>query len=767
MDNLFFKYVKEGNLDKVKELYTREIINIADSYGLTPIAYADGEVFDFLYNCPRCDLYFLDSSGKSLLDIALEKGINISKYKLLRSDRTPMKINNIPLLHRDFLDKQHHDILINDDLENFKVEEYNDDTFLLACQYQAWKIVDYLITIQFNLKYISKYRFTAISFTFYYGKDDISERLYSNTTLTRNIFNELPIQYGNTCIEIKDKILRKSNNINSNFKYSEFKRDDFDFVFNKNTDVGLTSTIIHAIHLKTLKRLVLKQIPLKDNIIDVNILQEINIHKFINDNDESLTVKFYGYFVYDKNVYLVLEPLICTLQLYLNILKQNVTLFKSKIKDILLEILNLLNKFASLGIIHGDLKLNNIMIDYNGKFRLIDFGMSRFLGLSLSNNLINEETQCKYIYPPDRKGNLTINDKIVLSTNRKSLNYDIYSMAVNLFYFLIIDSYTDKPHCFISNYENIYATNNRIDTFNYDNCWYVIKPEHLIDDDVELYKFFKTMLYSDSEFRNYPKDCLKHKFFTGTKTSYPFNLNKNLSLEGRSVLVSYVTNNSFEAYYKNEMFENFKNIVLTNKGFIYNEEYMKTVDYILNIFKKTKGISFDIIMNFIVKFKLFINNVIDDNIYKGYAIMIYVLTCIQFREVKNKNPIDIAISISDGDYDDYQMKHILLTLRKQPYIFNFIPFQTLITYIIIKFKEMNYPTFNIEIRIYTLLIKFQIYSNINYNIWNIISNIIHYILPGNTFDFIDNKDDDIITKINDIVINDNWFNEHDLQTLLI
>lgn len=828
----FIKAVRNDDLNKVKEIYDSnfKILNIVDSDGLNACMHSSGNVLNFLIKCRGVDIFQYDSMGKSFFDILRQRGEKIDDMKLLRSPRISNRIINIPLLQPNTLSKKLRDIFLYDDIQTFKdnESEYGIDVFLLACHFKAWIIVDYLLTIYERdkffdpIEYVCPSRFTPLSYIFYYEREDIAERIFKLNCKhykRRNIFNELEISYGENCIEFKISIIQDSINkkVKESNKLQTFKKDDFKTViFNSKLESGISGSISYVMHRKTNIEVVLKKIELKnDENENTNLnpihFQEINIHKFVNDNNPDLACTLLGYYIYDGSLYLVLEPMFCTLHTYLNILKKDMKIFHKNIKNILHQVCEILDGLASIGIVHRDMKTNNIMVDRFGDLRLIDFGFSQFIGLGMSKALSDNLLPIKYIYPPDRIGN--INLKMIngttrnFKTDRKTLNIDTYGIGVNLLTMIVSDevvammstmftnSGTGRPQSFIADFEGIYATNNRENSYDSENLWYNFNLLWLKDfeDHYALYDMFKWMVNSNSNHRSFGKDCLKHPYFTCKGQSWPNAI--NISPEMRYSLVTYIFDNQFEAHYKNNMIEIFKKLrnyetIYSNSSVINSEieekreereeDYFDSIHYVFNLFKKTKSTSLDVLFNFIGKFRVFVVNDINSKnpiptdkrkeVYLAHAIMLYIITDIQFEDtmtLKGSDIIERSVIFSNYQFDSRQMKQIFDILRKESYIFTMIPIQTMLTNIIIDLKRLNHPTREIENRISVLLLKTQAYIKIDCNAWDLIWNLFHHIMPFVTFNSMGTENIELQNNISEIVTNYDWMNEDEMRQLLI
>lgn len=785
MENPLTNAVKRRDYNAVVNIYNEDpsLLNRIDSEGRNPVMYSEGNILTFLISCDKCDIYLLDSTGKSLLDILLEKGIKKNNFKLLRSSRTPISFKDIPTINNIILDKKYRDIILYDDLEQFmqEYEYYGDYILLLACQFKAKRIINYLIDLNRGVDYVSNNRFIPLCYSFYYEDDELSCRLYErmtnkNLALLKNIYNEMSTNYGKQCIDLKDKILRsdfKSLELSKSNDFIDvnrrFRMINFEIIkYVRKLESGSSGSIIHVKEKKTGIDFMLKKLELKDGIISSSILQEINIHKFINGLDPNLAVTFYGYFVDGNSLYMVLEYMRCTLEYYLRILKEP----KSKVKTIFYELVSIVDRINSLGIIHHDLKSNNIMIDLTGKIKIIDFGLSKFIGLSMSRRIFDDLLVASFIYPPDRQGNINLsydNNFITLNTNRKTLNIDIFAIAVE-----IINIFYRKDISVISNKSHIFMIDKMTHAYKTDNSWSFLTPD-ILNNDFDLYNLLGCMLRSDSKYRFFADQCLSHKYFESIHTSVDRKKeSKFISNECKSSLISYSNSIEMEARYKEEMINNFKTLnFLECKDSNIDSDYINSIIYIFNIYKRSKTTSFDILINFINKFHrlisyLEISTELKERVYLLYAVMLYVITEIQFGFKINQHSIfDRVNSILGYNFTMSQLKSIYDSVLSFDSLFTFIPVQTMITYITIKLRELNHQTYNLEIYISTLLLKYITFNNTYDNVWSVISNFFHYLLPGNSYKFLGDTNEYLLDKIKNTITSVSKIDDYDLRSLLV
>jgi len=164
--------------------------------------------------------------------------------------------------------------------------------------------------------------------------------------------------------------------------------------------------------------------------IDKNIIKEIafiekaNNHAIMTGNMNSNIVKLYGICFHDNHIYLVLEKLETDLNNAYVI--KNKKLTPPENKQLLYNLLHALSELHSIGIVHNDIKSQNIMITANGGIRLIDFGISDFIGIAPEFRITNSYISTRSVKAPDDY----TNPSYFHEKNRKSYATDIFSIAV-------------------------------------------------------------------------------------------------------------------------------------------------------------------------------------------------------------------------------------------------------------------------------------------------------------------------------------------------
>lgn len=153
----------------------------------------------------------------------------------------------------------------------------------------------------------------------------------------------------------------------------------------------------------------------------------------------------------DGNLHLVFEPLALTLRDYFYLLKLyhstdtiQSSMSQMRIENSYKKLRSTLDIIHNFGFLHNDVKLNNIMIGYDGEIRIIDFGISNFIGFSPYERVIDTYMTTSNIKAPDFGRRLIVNflkcikgtvykaiRSIAIESSKKSYNSDIYSLSVS------------------------------------------------------------------------------------------------------------------------------------------------------------------------------------------------------------------------------------------------------------------------------------------------------------------------------------------------
>ena len=137
---------------------------------------------------------------------------------------------------------------------------------------------------------------------------------------------------------------------------------------------GASASVYMAMNNHTRRLVALKMIALDktDPVIKEKALYEIEVMKKISN---FFVVSLYDYYVDDDYVYIIMEY--CENGSLNDMLLGRNKLNEKQASVIIFETLIALIDLKSKGIIHRDLKLDNILIDIHGHVRLADFGLAK------------------------------------------------------------------------------------------------------------------------------------------------------------------------------------------------------------------------------------------------------------------------------------------------------------------------------------------------------------------------------------------------------
>ena len=234
------------------------------------------------------------------------------------------------------------------------------------------------------------------------------------------------VQYRKRKFKIYFEKRKEINNI-SNFIIKETKYTviSSEYTFIKDIGKGTFSQIKLMKHNKTNKLYAIKKINKNVSSIDeyITINWEKDIVKFLMNYDCQNIVKFYDIIETIEHLYFIQE-FIESGSLSNFIRKNRICLPSRTVRKIAFQIINGVKELHDYGIIHRDLKLENILLDYKDenhfKLKLIDFGLS----VVLTSKARTNENYGTFIYSsPEVLLNLPYNNKI-----------DCWSLGIIFFY---------------------------------------------------------------------------------------------------------------------------------------------------------------------------------------------------------------------------------------------------------------------------------------------------------------------------------------------
>lgn len=257
-------------------------------------------------------------------------------------------------------------------------------------------------------------------------------------------------------------------------------------------------------------------------------IREINISKVLNQLYPKATSYVYGIYK-DANgiVYVVTEYLKHTLQSILNVyakvpndIKKEfyMRLFKN-----LTETLNMINK---CGICHFDLKPANIMLDSRGYIRIIDFGISRYLGLEkyeirhyLQTWVVKAPDDVVEKFPYNHNGE-TVFTKTDNQSYRVDYSSDMFAIATIIMGSILSEQTLQLLITRSEAYIFLRADKKHVDMKVLSKA----EKEKIDSFSPHLWDFLVRVFTVNSGVRLTCKEALQHPFFSGIEMDRPNNL---------------------------------------------------------------------------------------------------------------------------------------------------------------------------------------------------------------------------------------------------
>ena len=152
-----------------------------------------------------------------------------------------------------------------------------------------------------------------------------------------------------------------------------------------------------------------------DDGVSATTIREVALLKHMNHPN---VVELKDTFFHRNEVYLVFECCKGDLKQYLNKFVRRSPLKMNKIKKFIYQILNGIGYCHSIGILHRDIKPQNILVNYaTEEIRITDFGLSRTF--VLPNRSWTHEVVTLWYRPPE----------VLMGCNKYSIGVDIWSIG--------------------------------------------------------------------------------------------------------------------------------------------------------------------------------------------------------------------------------------------------------------------------------------------------------------------------------------------------
>lgn len=314
----------------------------------------------------------------------------------------------------------------NNNFHNYRNNSGN-SSLILACINRQFRIASALINAGAN--------------SFYYNNEGINALMYLHED--ENKTDELLILYFHIIEKSKTQIHIQD--------FMQYSSDMFTEIIDISIPGGTYGNIKYAYDSLSDRSYILKQYKNTNSykILTDDLIKEIVFIKDLSSKCESI-VNIYGIYVDEMdNFYVVFEPLSVTVDEYIEMsllftdTLDNNRIREKKINYIYNTVINTMNKIHSNGIIHNDMKFQNILFNYNGEVKVIDFGIADYTGISPYKNVIQNYMSSSHIRAPDYGDVIKINilseledGKYHIKTYkfgscRKSYLSDVFSVGVS------------------------------------------------------------------------------------------------------------------------------------------------------------------------------------------------------------------------------------------------------------------------------------------------------------------------------------------------
>lgn len=665
------------------------------------------------------------------------------------------------------LDEKHKNILINDQIDEF-IEDFtffDFNTFVMACKYNSIKITKYCIEINFCLDHITNKRQTAFTFLFTNNNIEIIRILINklpnakSLILIKDYYHKNAMFYSSDSIMNQIKIEILNINDERDVKYDDFRIynfDEFNPISYDKDKKGAYGTVKHFVEKSTGKNVIIKSIKNKGNYCENNFrsfLKEISLMKSINQLNNQIVAQIYGVILLENEIYMVQEYFENTLQDILHILKDvDIEHKRNYVKNFMKNLLLIVDTLSSFGIIHFDLNPDNIIVDRNNRLKLIDFGISQYIGF----NSLKEFRKCyfdpRYVMPPDGIDTVKLktgsnSEIITFQSHEITFNHDIFSIGI---------IFTNFIYSYIN---NLFSMGNRIffsgdfdEPYQDNKFWYQLSKRKIIEFGGEDFEsLLLQMLNCDSNLRPTAKKCLNHRYFTDNEIIESNNIItiKN-NIKNRFIFNSYNMNLSSDFEYFENIHSNYLDIKLLETNFNLSESknvnkqmFYILIDWILDVAIKNESFSLDVIINTINRIYVFMYNEKDmkRNKLQGYGIVIFYLTHTQYclRDFKLSKIEEYCAY----QYSESEIQSFARDILKYNFMYSITPIETHISYLLIKLDQNNFvKSENLENFIIKNLIFWTLFNmKEQCTVWNLIINIASIYFENNNiyFDFDQDK----------------------------
>lgn len=640
-----------------------------------------------------------------------------------------------------------------------------------ACKNRNLKLIDEYLDMDVGLNYIDENGRTPLSFLFEYNYFDQAKKyiekcdkfMLTQKEKVKSSHTIFAFERGNNSMnELRLKII----NLNEHEDFKEppqikkFSHTEFSDM-SLEIGGGTYGKVYYASHA-TLGRIAIKK------VIEEKwggFLEEITYYKMINATSNASPI-VYGFFMKNKAVYIVMEALAFTLLDIQKICPSfDDEMFKNYVKLFIKKICQKLYMINSIGICNNDIKCINVMIDFQGNVKIIDFGLAGYFGLNPQLKLVTRTTGTQYIVAPDAdKRNKLFYDSSI--HGYRTLNSDLYSVGVcvaNFYFKTKYMNYIFKDGILYRTRENVMSErpSEYYDEIKFEDeegqekkdeeREYREYREHR-EESNEITKLICNMVECNPYKRLYADECFNQKMYGKkriVRKKYTFERTQYAFLSNYSRITR-------ELLYYNEMTNYNKSITLrkTKKGqYISKSKMLKMYNCLLI---DPNLVSYTSIFNAILNSSMIISKGFhsDEEIKK---IGICTLSIASYQ-IGYDFPISELIELLEETGEIIDKRNIvkyIMTLYENEELYNFIPVESCISSFTIKLQVLGYNgDFITEImkKLRKSLMKWIIFNNkYDVNLYELIIAI--YYLENEQMEQIDDEEynEDLISKVSEIL----------------
>lgn len=348
-------------------------------------------------------------------------------------------------------------------------------------------------------------------------------------------------------------------------------------------------------------------------LMDQATIHDINTLKMVQRLGHTCSV--YGLISHDDNMYMVLEYLKHTLDGYMFLV--NSAQFTKEEKEarymfMIKGMLECIHENSKAGFVHTDVKGANLMIDRNNRVKMIDYGISEYLGLCPFDDIVNSDKYAhSYIGRDGHYGLRTLQERntgktITFNGDHISFQKDLPSIPIMIIENMKI-GYTFEP--FFTKDGQLYKYGINSDYYiKIDDRYFAAKFLNTFSK--KMLDLFYAMLEVEPQKRMTAYELLNSHFFGGTGITIERNLEltelpKIPALDKdiiERISNMYESSNSSNYYgrgfpYYDDILKFYSNEKLPAMSDVFNE---KTCECILDTFKYLvhEGVNLDAILNY-------------------------------------------------------------------------------------------------------------------------------------------------------------------------